>query len=149
MNYHPTSEFGKQNIHQPVVLPTGFTVSVGDVYLPEFKWQGHLGSCRTGNVVKAEWRGEVVAAKVCDLHQPPELEEEVLTEVAVYETLNSLQSICIPQVRCFDFYGGLFVVATEIVGTPCEIDGLDQDKRFRIVEIFLQLHQYSILHGDI
>ncbi|KAF9976083.1 hypothetical protein BGZ65_007980, partial [Modicella reniformis] len=149
-DYHPAIDFGKQNIiHQPVILPTGFTISVGDVHLPEFKWQGLLGSGRTGSVFKAEWRGEMVAAKICDLNQHPELEEEVLTEVAVYETLNSLQSICIPQLLCAGFYKGLFVVATEIVGTPLELDKLDLDKRLRIVEIFSQLHNFSILHGDV
>ncbi|KAF9344229.1 hypothetical protein BGX34_005868 [Mortierella sp. NVP85] len=147
-DYRPAHYFGKRNIHQPVTLSTGFTVSVGDVHLPEFKWQGVLGSGRTGTVFKAEWRGEVVAAKICDLNQHPELKEEILTEVAVYETLNSLQGICIPQVRCTGFYSGLFVVALEFAGTPSEIDNLDQRDRLRVVQIFSQLHSFGILHGD-
>ena len=69
-----------------------------------------LGEERSGTVFQADWRGQTVAVKICDLHKQPQNEEEVLTEVAVYNTLKTLQGHCIPQLKIAGYDGGFFVV---------------------------------------
>ena len=41
---------------------------------------------------KAYWCGEIVALKVSDVAQEPELEQELLAEVIVYNKLKKLES---------------------------------------------------------
>ena len=50
-----------------------------------------------------------MAVKICDLYKQPQYEEEVLTEVAVYNTLKALQGYCIPRFKLAGYDGGLFV----------------------------------------
>ncbi|KAG0345452.1 hypothetical protein BG004_003689 [Podila humilis] len=79
----------------------------------------------------------------------PEYEEEMLTEVAVYEALKELQGTCIPRVKAAGYDGFIFVIAMENVGSPLEVDTLNHDERLKIVENLSQIHQLGIIHNDI
>ena len=98
---------------------------------------------------RTRWRGETVAAKICDLYQHPEYEEEVLTEVAVYDALKALQGVCIPHFKLAGYDGGIFVIATEFAGSPLELDKLSHWDRLEIVDKLSLIHTYGILHNDI
>jgi len=130
-------------------LSTGFSVTVGEVYLPEFECQDILGEGRSGKKFRADWRGETVAVKICDLYQHPEYEEEILTEVAVYDTLRDLQGLCIPHFKLAGYYGGIFVIATEIAGFPLDVDKLSHHECLEILNKLSLIHMHGILHNDI
>ncbi|KAF9982498.1 hypothetical protein BGZ65_002801 [Modicella reniformis] len=138
------SRWGKRRI-----LSTGFSVDIKNVQLSEFEFQDLLGQGRSGNVFRARWRGETVAVKVCDLYQHPELEVEMLTEVAVYDTLSSLQGTFVPQLKLAGFYGRLFVAATEIAGEPLDLTKLSNLQRLRVVDALSHIHELNVIHGDI
>lgn len=63
--------------------------------------------------------------KVCDLYKHPDYEKEVLTEVAVYNALKAFQGLCIPRLNVAGYHGLIFVIATEISGSPLEVDKLN------------------------
>jgi len=130
-------------------LSTGFSVTIGEAYLPEFECQDLLGEGRTGRVFRAGWRGEIVAVKICDLYQHPDYEEEVLTEVAAYDALKALQGLCIPHFKLAGYDGGIFVIATEIAGSPLEVDKLNHQELLEVVDKLSLIHTYGILHNDI
>ena len=90
-----------------------------------------------------------MAVKICDLYKQPQYEEEVLTEVAVYNTLKAIQRHCIPQFMFAGYDGGLFVIVTEIGGFPLELDMLSHEERLNIVNQLSCIHSYDILHNDI
>ncbi|KAK3811189.1 MAG: hypothetical protein J3Q66DRAFT_414772 [Benniella sp.] len=46
-------------------LPSGFSVTVGDINLAELEFQEFLGEGRTRRVFKAQWPQQMVATKVC------------------------------------------------------------------------------------
>ncbi|KAG9064935.1 hypothetical protein KI688_003197 [Linnemannia hyalina] len=130
-------------------LPNGLTVTVGKLYLHEFEIQEVLGEGRNGRVFRAMWGDEQVALKTCDLYKNPEYEDEMLTEVAVYEALKVLQGVCIPHIKTAGYDGGIFVVAMEIVGSPMEVDTLSHEERLKIVDHLSLIHQHGIVHNDI
>ncbi|KAF9536435.1 hypothetical protein EC957_010987 [Mortierella hygrophila] len=130
-------------------LPNGLTVAVGKLYLHEFEIQEVLGEGRNGRVSRAMWGDEQVALKTCDLYKNPEYEDEMLTEVAVYEVLKVLQGVCIPHIKAAGYDGGIFVVAMEIVGSPMEVDTLSHEERLKIVDHLSLIHQHGIVHNDI
>ncbi|KAG0319570.1 hypothetical protein BGZ99_005013 [Dissophora globulifera] len=126
-----------------------FAKANGVVRLDEFKLQEVLGEGRSGRVFQAQWRGELVALKVCDLWQNPEYEVEMLAEVATYKTLAPLQGDCIPRFKIGGYDGGIFAIVTEIVGSPLEVDELSQEERWKVVDKLSLIHTYGILHNDI
>ncbi|KAF9090293.1 hypothetical protein BGX27_002296 [Mortierella sp. AM989] len=130
-------------------LSTGFSVTIGEVYRSEFEFQDLLGEGRSGKVFQTRWRGETVALKICDLYQHPEYEEEVLTEVAVYDTLKPLQGLCIPHFKLAGYDGGIFVIGTEIAGSPLAVDELSYHDLLEIVDKLSLIHTFGILHNDI
>ncbi|KAF9344916.1 hypothetical protein BGX26_003759 [Mortierella sp. AD094] len=130
-------------------LSTGFSVIIGEVYRSEFEFQDLLGEGRSGMVFRTHWRGDTVAVKICDLYHHPDYEEEVLTEVAVYNTLKDLQGHCIPQLKLAGYDGGIFVIATEIAGPPLKVDKLNHWERLEVVDKLSLIHAYGILHNDI
>ncbi|KAG0344965.1 hypothetical protein BGZ54_005700, partial [Gamsiella multidivaricata] len=97
-----------------------FSLAIEDMDLHEFKFQDLLGEGRSGRVFRADWRGESVAIKICDLYQHPEYEEEMLTEVAAYKALEGLQGDSIPRFKIGGYYGGMFSIVTEVAGSPLE-----------------------------
>ncbi|KAG0307767.1 hypothetical protein BGZ98_009839 [Dissophora globulifera] len=121
----------------------------GVVRLDEFKLQEVLGEGRSGRVFQAQWRGELVALKTCDLWQNPEYEEEMLAEVAAYKTLAPRQGDCIPRFKIGGYDGGIYAIVTEIVGSPLEVDELSQVERWKVVDKLSLIHTYGILHNDI
>ena len=130
-------------------LSSGFTVAVGKLYLQEFEHREYLGEGRTGCVFQATWKGKRVALKICDLHKDPKFEDEILTEVAVYKALESLQGVCIPRLKVAGYEGGLFGIATEIAGFPVEPDRLSHRERWKIVDGLSLIHGLGIIHNDI
>jgi len=103
-------------------MPDGSTVAVGMLNLHEFKIEEVLGEGRTGRVFRATWQGEPVALKVCDLYKDPNYEDDMLTEVATYKTLDDLQGVCVPRFKIAGYDGGMFAIAIEIAGSPMEVD---------------------------
>ncbi|KAK3819963.1 MAG: hypothetical protein J3Q66DRAFT_386968 [Benniella sp.] len=130
-------------------LSTGLDVTVGDIDLADFDFQGLLGEGRTGRVFKALWHQQVVAAKICDLFRHPEFLEDVLSELAVYNTLSSLQGSSIPQLLCAGFSSGHFLLGTGLAGSPVDMHKIDREIQLLAVEALSRIHQYEILHGDI
>ncbi|RUS26934.1 hypothetical protein BC938DRAFT_483916, partial [Jimgerdemannia flammicorona] len=100
--------------------------SKGVLRLEDFGWDSFdvidvLGNGRCGTVFKAVLRGEEVALKLCDLWQCPGYEEEMLTEAKTYMALEQLQGRTIPKLKGAGYTaGGLFAIATEIMGSPIE-----------------------------
>ncbi|KAF9547325.1 hypothetical protein BGW38_009630, partial [Lunasporangiospora selenospora] len=80
-------------------LSNGLTVTVGKLSLHDFEIREVLGECRKGHIFRAVWVDEQVALKTCDLYKNPEYEDEMLTEVIVYEALKTLQGVCIPRFK--------------------------------------------------
>lgn len=130
-------------------LSSGFSITIGDVSFSEFKCRDLLGEGRTGKVFRAEWHGEMVAVKLCDLYQHPDFEEEVLTEVAVYNALKPLQGLCIPHLKLAGYDNGLFIIATEIAGSPLKVEKLNYQERLDIVNKLSLIHSFNIIHNDI
>jgi serine/threonine protein kinase len=90
-----------------------------------------------------------VALKVCDLYKSPELEDEILSEVAAYKVLESLQGLCIPKFKGAGYDGGLFSIAMEIAGLPMEVNKLNNQERLKIIHSLQLIHQHGIIHNDI
>ncbi|KAF8648911.1 hypothetical protein AX16_006133 [Volvariella volvacea WC 439] len=110
-----------------------------------------LGSGRTGTVFKAVLHGEVVALKICDLWQHPDYEKELLNEVEVYHALKDLQGDCVPRFKGAGYTaGGLFIIATDIVGRPLEhAKSLSDEERQVIQRALLSIHRHGFIHNDI
>jgi serine/threonine protein kinase len=119
--------------------------------LNDFDRQNVLGDGRSGKVFRAVWQKEEVALKVCDLSKHPDYEEEMLTEVEVYHALEDLQGHYIPKLKAAGYaYGKMFfLVATEIVGSPVEVNSLNDQERYEIVKALSQIHGHGFLHKDI
>ncbi|KAG0277030.1 hypothetical protein BGZ95_006653 [Linnemannia exigua] len=130
-------------------LPSGFTVSVGELNLREFEIQELLGQGRTGRVFQAKWQGDPVALKVCDLYKNPEFEDEILSELATYRALMILQGVYIPRLKAAGYDGGLFSLAMDIAGTPVEVDKLSYQERLTITKGLFLIHQHGIIHNDL
>ncbi|KAF9090915.1 hypothetical protein BGX27_002120 [Mortierella sp. AM989] len=94
--------------------------AVKKVSLDNYEMQEVLGRGRSGCVFKAKWREEFVAVKICDLYKHSDMEIEMRTEVAVYDTLRPLQGICVPRLKEAGYYGGLFIIAMEVAGFPLD-----------------------------
>ncbi|GJJ78401.1 hypothetical protein EMPS_10760 [Entomortierella parvispora] len=120
-----------------------------DVDLGEFQLQEILGSGRSGRVFRALWQDQPVALKVCDLYKHPDYEDEMLTEVTVYQVLESLQGVYIPRLLFAGYDGGMFAVAMEMAGSPVEVESLSDENRLKIVDCLTAIHQHGILHNDI
>ena len=85
----------------------------------EFQVINALGTGRSGTVFKALWHGKEVALKLCDIAHNPEYEQELLTEIQVYNQLQDLQGWYIPRLLMAGYYGQLLLgIVTEIVGSP-------------------------------
>jgi serine/threonine protein kinase len=110
-----------------------------------------LGTGRSGAVFKASLHGELVALKVCDLWQHPDYKEELLNEVEVYHALTDLQGQCIPRLKGAGYTaGGLFVIATEIVGRRLEDAERLTDMECRVIQRALsRVHDHGFAHNDI
>ena len=125
-------------------------------HLEFFDWGSYkvldvLGKGRSGTVFKAILHGEIVALKVCDLWQHPDYEKELLNEVEVYHALKDLQGYCIPRLKGAGYTaGGLFAIATDIVGSPLEDVESLSDQELRIIQsALLSIHQHGFVHKDI
>lgn len=129
--------------------------SEGVLRLEDFGWDSFdvidvLGNGRCGTVFGAVLRGEKVAFKLCDLWQYPEYEKEMLTEVKTYMSLEQLQGRTIPKLKGAGYTaGGFFAIATEIAGSPIEVEELSDQERNEIVKALSDIHDHSILHKDI
>src|SRR5207247_1067922 len=55
----------------------------------------------------------------------------------------------IPQFKFAGYDGGIFVIATEIAGSPLEVDKLSLQERLEVVDKLSLIHTYGILHNDI
>lgn len=128
----------------------------GDVPMEFFDWGSFkildvLGRGRTGTVFKAILHGEVIALKTCDLWQHPDYEKEVLNEVQVYHALEDLQGYCIPRFKGAGYTaGGLFVIATDIVGSPLEdAESLSDQERLVIQTALSSIHRHGFVHHDV
>ena len=116
----------------------------------EFQIINSLGIGRSGTVFKALWHGKEVALKLCDIEHNPEYEQELLTEIEVYNQLQDLQGWCIPRLIMAGYYGYLFLgIVTEVVGSPIEVDQLKDSERSKIVKALSKIHQSGFLHNDI
>ncbi|KAG0369129.1 hypothetical protein BGZ54_000243 [Gamsiella multidivaricata] len=76
-------------------------------------------------------------------------EEEMLTEVAAYKALEDIQGDSIPRFKIGGYYGGIFSIATEVAGSPLEVDKLSQEERWKIVDKLSLIHMHGVLHNDI
>lgn len=65
-----------------------------------------------------------MALKICDLYKNPEYEDDILTDVAGYASLEALQGVCIPRFKIAGYDGGIFAIVMEIAGSPMEINEL-------------------------
>ena len=110
-----------------------------------------LGTGHSGTVFKAILHGEVVALKICDLWQHPEYTKELLNEVKMYHALRELQGQCIPKFKGAGYTaGGLFAIATDIVGSPVEdMKSLNNQERLLIQTALSSIHRHGIVHNDI
>ena len=110
-----------------------------------------LGAGRTGTVFKAILHGEMVALKICDLWKHPDYKKELLNEVKVYHALKDLQGIYIPRFKGAGYTaGGLFAIATEIVGSPLEdVKSLSDQEHLVIQTALSSIHCHGIVHNDI
>ncbi|CAG8659745.1 17352_t:CDS:2, partial [Funneliformis caledonium] len=110
-----------------------------------------LGTCRTGTVFKAILHGELVALKICDLWQHPDYEKELLNEVEVYNALKDLQGDCVPRFKGAGYTaGGLFIIATDIVGRPLEDAESLSDQEYLVIQTALSsIHRHGFVHNDI
>lgn len=129
--------------------------SEGVLRLEDFGWDSFdvidvLGNGRCGTVFKAVLRGEKVAFKLCDLWQYPKYEKEMLTEVKTYMSLEKLQGRTIPKLKGAGYTtGGFFAIATEIAGSPIEVEELSDQERNDIVKALSDIHNHGVLHKDI
>lgn len=129
--------------------------SRGVLGLEDFGWDSFdvidvLGNGRCGTVFEAVLRGEKVAFKLCDLWQYPEYEKEIFTEVKTYMSLEQLQGRTIPKLKGAGYTaGGFFAIATEIAGSPIEVEELSDQERNEIVKALSDIHDHGILHKDI
>lgn len=129
--------------------------SNGVLRLEDFGWDSFdvidvLGNGRCGTVFKAVLRGEKVAFKLCDLWQYPEYEKEMLTEVKTYMSLEQLQGRTVPKLKGAGYTaGGFFAIATEIAGSPIEVEELSDQERNETVKALSNIHDHGILHKDI
>ena len=97
---------------------------------------------------EAIFRGERVALKLCDLWQHLEYQEEMFTEVCTYLALKDLQGVMIPQLKGAGYTpGGLFVLATQIAGSPIEVQKLSDQERGQVLRILSEIHGRGICHG--
>lgn len=110
-----------------------------------------LGKGHTGTVFKAILHEEMVALKICDLWQHPDYEKELLNEVEVYHALKDLQGDCIPRFKGAGYTaGGLFAIATDIVGRPLEdVESLNNQERLVIQSALSSIHRHGFVHNDI
>ncbi|CAG8557553.1 4427_t:CDS:2 [Paraglomus brasilianum] len=110
-----------------------------------------LGKGHTGTVFKAILHGEMVALKICDLWQHPDYEKELLNEVKVYNALKDLQGDCIPRFKGAGYTaGGLFAIATDIVGRPLEdVESLSKQEHLVIQTALESIHHHGFVHNDI
>ncbi|CAG8647187.1 11077_t:CDS:2, partial [Paraglomus occultum] len=110
-----------------------------------------LGMGCTGTVFKAILHGEQVALKICDLWQHPDYEKELLNEVEVYNALKDLQGDCVPRFKGAGYTaGGLFTIATDIVGRPLEDAESLSDQEYLVIRTALSsIHHYGFVHNDI
>ncbi|GJJ78399.1 hypothetical protein EMPS_10758 [Entomortierella parvispora] len=125
------------------------SLGLQQVDLGEFELQEVIGEGRSGRVFRAFWRDKPVALKICDLYKNPKYEEEILTEVAVYQALESLQGIYVPRLRIVGYDGGLFAFAMDMAGSPVEVESLSDADRLKIVQCLTEIHRHGILHNDI
>lgn len=129
--------------------------SKGILRLEDFGWDSFdvidvLGNGRCGTVFKAVLRGEKVAFKLCDLWQYPQYEKEMLTKVKTYMSLEQLQGRTIPKLKGAGYTaGGFFAIATEIAGSPIEVEELSDQERNEIVKALSDIHDHGVLHKDI
>ena len=116
-----------------------------------FSTLGVLGTGRTGTVFKAILYGEVVALKICDLWKHLDYEEDLLNEVKVYHALKNLQGYCIPKFKGAGYTaGGLFAIATDIVGSPLEdVKSLSDQEDIVIQTALSSIHCHGFVHNDI
>ena len=115
-----------------------------------FKVLGVLGRGCTGTVFKAVLRGETVALKTCDLWQHPDYEKELLNEVEVYHALEDLQGYCIPRLKGAGYTaGGLFAIATDIIGSLEDAESLSDRERLVIQTALSSIHRHGFVHNDI
>ena len=80
---------------------------MGPLNVEEFQVINSLGIGRSGTVFKALWHGKEVALKLCDIEHNPENEQELLTEIKVYNQLQDLQGWYIPRLIMAGYYGYL------------------------------------------
>ena len=126
-----------------------------ELRLEHFDWGsfdvvGALGFGRFGTVFEAVLRGEKVAFKLCDLWQNPEYEEEMLTEVKTYMSLEQLQGRTVPKLKGAGYTAGrLFAIATEIAGSRIKVEELSGQERNEIVKALSDIHDHGVLHEDI
>jgi tRNA A-37 threonylcarbamoyl transferase component Bud32 len=92
-----------------------------------------------------------VALKTCDVWQHPTYEEELLNEIKVYHALKDLQGDCIPRLKGAGYNaGGLFVIATDIVGKPLEdVENLSDRERRAFRRALSSIHHHGFIHNDI
>ena len=115
-----------------------------------FKVVGVLGYGRSGTVFEAVLRGEKVAFKLCDIWQNPEYEEEMLTEVKTYMSLEQLQGRTVPKLKGAGYTaGGLFAIVTKIAGSRKKVEELSDQERNEIVKALSDIHDHGVLHEDI
>ena len=73
-----------------------------------------------------------------------------MNEANIYIFLEKLQGITIPKLKGFGYTaGGLFAIATEIVGSPVKVDNLSDEERNEAVKALSSLHDHGVLHSDI
>ena len=115
-----------------------------------FDWGSYqiLGTARSGTVFRAVLNRKMVALKLCDLWQNPQIEAKLTNEVCVYNSLRSLQGIFIPKLRAAGYTAaGFFIIATDIARMPIEDAGFLSAQACQVIQ--QAIHHQDFIHGDI
>ena len=119
-------------------------LDLGNIYI-----SGILGRGRTGTIFHGELHDKKVAVKICDTFKAPDLESAMLNEVEIYNIMRNLQGDCIPKLIAYGYDGFLFVLVTEVAGSPSRKEEMGSHERRSAVDKLARIHTYGIAHRDL